>query len=81
MGQGREERSQHSITVVGAVTSPNYFPAPGFISNPGINSDCCIYSHLSQIRHHDTDEGNVVVFSYENHCRVKVAAKNQQCLV
>lgn len=50
-GGGRGESSQHGITLAGAGTSPNYFPAPRFISDPGINSDCRIYPHLSQIHH------------------------------
>ena len=47
----RGESNQHSFTLAGAVTSPNYFPAPRFISDPGIYSDCRIYPHLSQIHH------------------------------
>lgn len=61
----RRESTQHSIAMAEAVTSPNYFPAPGFISNPSINSDQYIYPHLSQIRHRDTDDANVVGLSSE----------------
>lgn len=74
---GRGERRKHpthSIAMAGAVTSPNYFLAPGFISDPGINSDRCIYPHLSHILHRDTDNANVGDIAAKDHCRVKVAA-------
>lgn len=77
MAAGRGERRKHpthSVAMAGAVTSPNYFAAPGFISDPGINSDCCIYPHLSHILRRDTDDANVVDLATKDHCRVKVAA-------
>lgn len=62
-GGGRKHPTRFAMSR--AVTSPNYFSAPGFISDPSLNSDHCIYPHLSQIRHQDTDNANAVGFRWE----------------
>lgn len=61
--------------MVGAVTSPNYFLAPGFINDPSINSDPCIHPHLSQIRHRDTEDANVEDLAPKDPCKVQDLAQ------
>lgn len=74
-GRGARRSTQPSVAMARAVTSPNYFPAPGFISDPSINSDPCIYPHLSQIRHRDTEDANVEDLAPKDPCHVQDLAQ------